>query len=74
MSNYDHILAKSSANGGTSLKDHILFVAKYSEKAATYFGLDNGIARNGALIHDIGKASPLFQRKLKKGYFLHHMK
>lgn len=69
MSPYDHILAKSAANGGTSLKDHILSVAKYSEMAASYFGLDTGIAKMGALIHDIGKASPLFQRKLEKGYY-----
>jgi len=69
MSTYDHILAKSSANGGTTLKEHILSVAKYSEIAALYFGLDVKIARIGALLHDIGKASPLFQRKLKKGYY-----
>ena len=68
MSAYDHILAKSPANGGTTLKEHTLSVVKYSEIAALYFGLDIEIARTGALLHDIGKVSPLFQRKLKKGY------
>ena len=38
-----------------------------AEIVASNFGLDNEIARTGAFIHDIGKASPLFQRKLKQG-------
>jgi CRISPR-associated endonuclease/helicase Cas3 len=69
MSAYNHILAKSGQNGGVPLKDHLLSVKKYAECAAIYFGLDEKIAIQGALLHDIGKASPLFQRKLQKGYY-----
>lgn len=68
MSTYNHILAKSAANGGIPLKEHIMSVAKYADMGALYFGLDKEIARCGAFLHDIGKASPLFQRKLKKGF------
>jgi len=69
MSTYNHILAKSAPNGGIPLKEHLLSVKKYAERAAIYFGLDKNIAIQGALLHDIGKASPLFQRKLKKNYY-----
>lgn len=69
MNTYDHILAKSEANGGITLKEHLLSVAEYADIGAIYFGLDRHIARYGALLHDIGKASPLFQQKLKKGYY-----
>jgi CRISPR-associated endonuclease/helicase Cas3 len=68
MNTYDRILAKSAANGGISLKEHIMSVTKYVDMGALYFGLDRNIARYGALLHDIGKTSPLFQQKLKKGY------
>ena len=69
MSDYSHILAKSAPNGGIPLKEHLLSVKKYAIYAANYFGLDENIAIQGALLHDIGKASPFFQRKLKKGYY-----
>ena len=69
MSDYNHILAKSEANGGKTLKEHLRSVKKYAECAAVYYGLDKNIAEQGALLHDIGKASPLFQRKLKKDYY-----
>ena len=69
MSKYNHILAKSAPNGGIPLKDHLLTVKKYAELAAVFFGLDKTIAVLGALLHDIGKASQLFQRKLKKDYY-----
>ncbi len=68
MSTYNHIHAKSASNGCATLKDHLLSVKKYSELAADYFGLDRSIAVLGALLHDIGKTSPLFQRILKKDY------
>ena len=69
MSAYNHILAKSVSNGGATLKEHLLSVKRYAEYAAIYFGLDENIAVQGALLHDIGKTSPLFQRKLKKNYY-----
>ena len=64
MSKYDHILAKSVENGGTTLKSHIELVAYFAQKGAEYAGLNVDIAMKGALLHDIGKASPLFQKKL----------
>jgi CRISPR-associated endonuclease/helicase Cas3 len=65
MSAYNHILAKSDI----PLKEHLLSVKKYAECAAIYYGLNKNIAIQGALLHDIGKTSPLFQRKLKKDYY-----
>lgn len=67
MSNYDHLLAKSLENGGTTLKAHLESVAYYAQIAARHAGLDVKTARFGALLHDIGKASPLFQKRLR-GY------
>ena len=67
MSTYNHILGKSVPD--TPLKEHLLSVKRYIKYAAVYFGLDENIAVQGALLHDIGKASPLFQRTLKKGYY-----
>ena len=64
MSNYKHILAKSTENGGVSLKRHIEEVAKYAIKAAQYYGISEDIAKKGAYIHDIGKTSPQFQKKI----------
>lgn len=64
MSNYDEILAKSSKNGGTTLVSHLLLVKRYAIEAAQHAGLDPMIAEKGAIMHDIGKVSPLFQRVL----------
>ena len=65
MSKFDHILAKSIENGGSTLKSHIESVAYFATIAANYAGLDVSIVKQGAILHDIGKASPLFQKKLK---------
>ncbi|MDL2277920.1 CRISPR-associated helicase Cas3' [Parabacteroides sp. OttesenSCG-928-G07] len=65
---YDYILAKSLENGGTSLFQHLIDVSHYSKLVAEQLGLDKEIASKGALLHDIGKASPLFQKTLEKGY------
>ncbi len=67
MNDFDHILAKSASNGGTTLINHIKKVAEYAVIAANHFGLNKDIAQQGAILHDIGKVSPLFQQKLK-GY------
>lgn len=61
----DHILAKSD---GTTLYEHLQEVARFSEIAADYYGLEKKIARLGGILHDVGKASPLFQRTLVKNY------
>lgn len=68
MNRYDHILAKSAENGGTTLKSHLESVADFAVIAARYVGVDPTTACLGALLHDIGKASPVFQKKLRDKY------
>jgi len=68
MRRYDYILAKSFENGGTPLSQHLIEVARYSMLVAEQLGLDKKIAFKGALLHDIGKANPLFQQPLEKWY------
>jgi CRISPR-associated endonuclease/helicase Cas3 len=71
MKKYNHILAKSAdrkGNSGTTLIDHLEHVACVAEAFAEYLGLDKKTARVGAILHDIGKASPVFQERLKPTY------
>lgn len=65
MSKYDHLLAKSTGKGGTTLKSHLESVAFFAQTAAAYAGLNPRIAKQGALLHDIGKASSVFQKRLR---------
>lgn len=66
MSKYDHILAKSAENGGITLQSHLESVAHFAVIAARYAGVNTELARQGALLHDIGKASILFQKRLRR--------
>lgn len=68
MKNFDHILAKGEENGQVPLFQHLSEVALLAEKVAQHLGLDTSIARKGAILHDIGKVSPLFQRTLPKNF------
>lgn len=68
MSNFDYILAKSENNGSVSLYQHLKNVADVAEVIAAHTGLDPQVARLGALLHDIGKTSPVFQKSLKPNY------
>lgn len=68
MDNFDHILAKGEENGCVTLIQHLSEVAKIAEKVAQNLGLDSSIAKKGAIFHDIGKASSLFQKTLKKNF------
>jgi CRISPR-associated endonuclease/helicase Cas3 len=68
MSNLDHILAKGEENGQVTLLQHLSEVDLLTEKVAQHLGLDTSIARKGAILHDIGKASSLFQKTLKKSF------
>lgn len=68
MTTLDQILAKSKKNGGLPLSQHLTDVAQLAEIVADNLGLDKEIARKGAILHDIGKASPLFQQTLEEGY------
>ena len=62
MGKFDHILAKSD---GMSLVQHLKDVAEAAYVFAQGVGLNPELARNGAILHDIGKASPIFQKSLK---------
>lgn len=68
MGNFDHLLAKGEENGHVSLAQHLSEVALLAEKVAQHLGLDATIARRGAILHDIGKASSVFQQTLKKNF------
>jgi CRISPR-associated endonuclease/helicase Cas3 len=43
-------------------------VALLAEKVAQHLGLDVSIAQKGAILHDIGKSSSIFQDTLKKNF------
>lgn len=62
---HDEILAKSERNGSVSLYQHLSDVADVAVSIAGHVGLDEQTAKLGALLHDIGKASPTFQKRLK---------
>lgn len=68
MTNLDHILAKGEENGRVTLVQHLSEVALLAEKVAENLGLNTSIARKGAIFHDIGKASSLFQNTLRKNF------
>ena len=68
MGQYDHILAKHESNVALSLEQHLKDVETMIIPLARHLGLDERTARQGALLHDIGKASPLFQATLRRGY------
>jgi CRISPR-associated endonuclease/helicase Cas3 len=68
MTNLDHTLAKGEENGRVTLVQHLSEVALLAEKVAQHLGLNVSIARKGAILHDIGKASSIFQNTLKKNF------
>ena len=63
MNIHQEILAKSELNGHVCLYQHLKHVADIVYVVAKHTGLDEQIAIEGALLHDIGKASPLLDRK-----------
>lgn len=60
----EHLLAKSSPEK-TPLKDHLLHVSYAAKAFANYLNMDETVAFNGAILHDIGKAHPEFQRRIR---------
>lgn len=68
MDIHNDILAKGESNGQVSLYQHIKDVADIAVVMSQHLGLDETTAKEGALLHDIGKASTLFQRSLSKSY------
>lgn len=65
---FDYILAKHEDFGGMPLTQHLNDVANAAVVIAKNVGLDTELAFKGAILHDIGKTSPLFQMSLKRGY------
>lgn len=66
MGGFDHIWAKSEARGAVPLAVHLRQTAVCAVYIAGVLGLDARIARLGALLHDIGKASVVFQNGLRQ--------
>ncbi len=58
-------LFAKSAPEWTPLPLHLQQVGVVAKKFANYLDLDEELAFNGALLHDIGKAHPFFQKRLK---------
>lgn len=67
-SNYEYILAKSEQGSVTSLPQHLKDVAEIAMCVASNLNLDPNIAYKGAVLHDIGKASKIFQDTLNPNY------
>ena len=66
MSAAAELLAKSASHGGElSLLAHTQHVVTAAEAVARATGFDERLARLGAALHDLGKAHPAFQRKLR---------
>lgn len=68
MEVFDYILAKHEDKDATLLTEHLRNVSLLAVGIAKNLGLDEEIARKGALLHDIGKVSPIFQQRLRHGY------
>ena len=56
MNNHQEILAKSEQNGRICLYQHLKNVADIACVMAKHMGLDEQVAMEGAVLHDIGKA------------------
>lgn len=65
MYKINQILAKSKANGGITLIDHIQHVSAIAIKTAEVLNINKRLAIYGAYLHDIGKSNPIFQDKLR---------
>ncbi|RLD56329.1 MAG: CRISPR-associated endonuclease Cas3'', partial [Bacteroidetes bacterium] len=59
----EHIKAKGKPNF-MPLVTHLEQVALVAERVATELSMDSNIAKLGAILHDIGKANPIFQKRL----------
>lgn len=68
MGRFDNILAKHEDDGIVPLTRHLEEVAKVAVVIARNLNVNETTARKGALLHDIGKVSPEFQKRLKHGY------
>ena len=60
----EQLFAKSAPEW-TPLKTHLLQVASAARVFARHLNMDEHLAYGGAILHDIGKAHPRFQQRLK---------
>jgi CRISPR-associated endonuclease/helicase Cas3 len=60
----ENLLAKSAPEF-TPLKDHLLHVSYAAKAFGKYLKMNESVAFNGAILHDIGKAHPEFQKRVK---------
>lgn len=63
----NHIKAKGKPEF-TTLHEHLIHVSDATTKFAEYFNMDKETARLGAVLHDIGKTSTIFQKRLSPNY------
>lgn len=63
--NVNTILAKSANYGNITLLAHTQHVTKAIELFATKYNIEPGLAWKGAVLHDLGKAHPHFQKKIR---------
>ncbi|MGN6645694.1 MAG: CRISPR-associated helicase Cas3' [Cytophaga sp.] len=59
----EKLLAKSAPEW-TTLQDHLHHVAMSAKAFANHVGLNEDLAYKGAILHDLGKAHPEFQKRL----------
>lgn len=71
MQSVNNILAKSINYGSLNLPDHTKHVVVAIDCFAQNFefGFNSELAKRGAILHDIGKAHPHFQKRLQNNYF-----
>ena len=69
IENEKKILAKKRDFGEITLQQHLSDVSDAIVIIARYLGYDVDIARKGAILHDIGKTSPLFQQSIGNDLF-----
>ncbi|MBZ0181355.1 MAG: CRISPR-associated helicase Cas3' [Melioribacteraceae bacterium] len=65
MNSLDSVLAKSVNYGNVTLLEHTRQVVAAIKSFAKAFALNDETAIKGAIIHDLGKAHPHFQNKIK---------
>lgn len=68
MNQHREILAKSMQNGNICLYQHLKDVAEVAITVSGHVGMDKKVAFEGAILHDIGKTSPVFQKTLKPSF------
>jgi CRISPR-associated endonuclease/helicase Cas3 len=66
LNDLNNVLAKSINYGSVTLLDHTRHVVDSIKIFAKAFDFDEQSAIKGAIIHDLGKAHPHFQDKIKK--------